>query len=125
MGSAQLLDALGLGQVADRADELDQIWAGLLGAAGVERRLRVVLDAELHRLRDLVAGQDGGQAQRQVDAGRHPGAGQVLAVGDDALGGVGRTEAFEQVAVMPVGGGGSSVEQPGGMKIACRDEIYC
>ena len=48
-------------------------------------RLRVVLDAELDRLRDLVAGDVRGERQRHVDARRHAGRGDDLALLDDPL----------------------------------------
>ena len=48
---------------------------GLVDRARVERRLRVVLDAELHRLRELVARDARREREAHVDAGRHAGRG--------------------------------------------------
>ena len=52
--------------------------------ARVERRLRVVLDAELDGLREVVAGDARGERQRHVDARRHAGRGDDLALLDHA-----------------------------------------
>ena len=52
--------------------------------ARVERRLRVVLDAELDRLRHLRARDLRGEHERHVDAGRHAGRGDHLALLDHA-----------------------------------------
>ena len=55
----------------------------------VERRLGVVLDPELDRLCDLVAGDERRQREAHVDAGRHAGRGHDLALDHDPLLGVG------------------------------------
>jgi hypothetical protein len=56
--------------------------------AGVERRMRVVLDVQLDRLGDLPAGDLTGKPQAEVDADRDAGRGgdQHPAVGDDRSG---------------------------------------
>src|SRR5262249_1969266 len=56
-----------------RADELDDRRRRLLHRAGVEGRLGVVFDGELDRARDVLAGQVGGEGEREVDAGRDAG----------------------------------------------------
>jgi hypothetical protein len=53
--------------------------------AGVERRLRVVLDVELDRLGPLPAGDLAGQPEAEVEAGGDAGRGDDLAGGDDPL----------------------------------------
>src|SRR6202044_3258249 len=67
------------------AYRLDDLSRCRVGRAGVEGRLGVVLEAELDRLRDLRAGDLGGERERHVDAGGDAGAGGVLAVEDDPL----------------------------------------
>jgi hypothetical protein len=54
------------------ADQRDGRDRRLLGRAGVIRRLRVVLDRELNRLRDLVAGDATHKDQRHVDPRGNP-----------------------------------------------------
>src|SRR5690349_14094152 len=65
----------GIDQGLDAAADLDDLGGRLLRRAGVERRLRVVLDAELDRLGDLVAGDVRGERQAHIDAGGHAGGG--------------------------------------------------
>ena len=50
----------------------------LVRVAGIERRRRVVLDAELDRLRDLRSGKFGDDAEGKVDARRDPAAVKTL-----------------------------------------------
>jgi hypothetical protein len=54
------------------------------GGAGVVRRLRVVLDPELHGLRNLGTGLASDQVKRHVDTRRHARRGDRLAVLDEA-----------------------------------------
>ena len=64
--------AIALQRRSGAAHQLDHLggapWPGEPESNG---RLRVVLDPELDRLGDLVAGDPGGQRQRHVDSGRH------------------------------------------------------
>src|SRR3954470_2405971 len=66
----------------DPPHELYDLRGRLLGRTGVERRLRVVLDAELDRLGDLGAGEVARKGERHVDAGRDAGGGDHLALFD-------------------------------------------
>src|SRR3954470_20631605 len=52
----------------------------LLQRSGIERRLRVVLDPELHALGVLVAGDAGDERETHVDARRDAGRGDDLAL---------------------------------------------
>src|SRR4029077_21047145 len=77
---------LTLAEAAAIAQQRNDVRGRLLRRAGVERRLRVVLDAELDRLRDGLAGDPRGECERHVDAGGDAGGGRDLAIEDDALG---------------------------------------
>jgi hypothetical protein len=70
---------------AERLGVVDHRLAGLARVAGVERRLRVVLDVELDRLGPLPAGDLAGQPEAEVEAGGDAGRGDDLAGGDDPL----------------------------------------
>ena len=67
------------------SQQLDDLRRRLVRRAGVERRLRVVLDPQLDRLGDRVAGDPRGQRERHVDAGGDAGGGDELAVEHHAL----------------------------------------
>ncbi len=65
-----------LGEAAPVAQQLDDLGGRLGGRAGVERGLRVVLDAQLDRLRRPASpAMLRGQRERHVDAGRDAGGG--------------------------------------------------
>jgi len=67
----------------DPGGERCDLWSGLVDRSAVERWLRVIFDAELDRLGDIVARDPGGQGERYVDTGRHASGRHVLAVDDD------------------------------------------
>ena len=67
------------------AEELRDVGGGLGLAAAVEGRLRVVLDAELEHLAEVVAADLAGEGERHVDARAHAGGGDDLAVDHHAL----------------------------------------
>jgi hypothetical protein len=78
------------------------------------RRVRVVLDGQLHHPRDIIVGQPGRQLQRRVDTGRHPSAGQVPAVGHPSLRHECRAEPVEEAVIGPVRGGAVPLQGAGG-----------
>ena len=96
------------------AEELRDVGGGLGLAAAVEGRLRVVLDAELEHLAEVVAADLAGEGEGHVDAGAHAGGGDDLAVDHDALVGGDGAVAGQVVEGEPVGGGALALEQAGG-----------
>ena len=75
-----------------------------LRRAGVERRLGVVLDAQLDRLRHLARRRSSPTSvKRHVDPRRHPGGGGELAVEHDALGDDLYAEPAQLLERLPVG----------------------
>src|SRR5690242_13557141 len=75
--------------------QLDDLRRGLAGGPAIEGRLRVVLDGQLDRLRDVLAGDARGQGERHVDSRRHAGGGDHLALLDDPPADRGGTELSE------------------------------
>src|SRR5205085_403528 len=84
------------------AQQRDDLRGRLLRRAGVERRLRVVLDAELDRLSDGLAGDPGDERERHVDPGGDAGGADDLAVEDDALADGVRPERAQRLEREPV-----------------------
>ena len=87
-----------------RAHARGALGAGLLRAARLKGRLRVVLEAELDRLRDLVARDLGQQRESEVDAGGDAAAREAVAVAHHPLGHRNGAERLQQVARGPVAG---------------------
>ena len=85
----------------------------LVERTGVERRLRVVLDAELDALRVLVAGDARRQRESHVDARRHSGRGHDLALLHDAPTGRDRAVLLQPLERRPVRRRLLALEQPG------------
>src|SRR5215471_14932356 len=83
---------------------------GLRRRAAVEGWLRIVLDAELDPLGDLVAGHRRGQGERHVDTRRHACRRDDLALPDRALLDVARAVLRERVARRPVRGRGETAQ---------------
>ena len=91
------------------------IWSGaLLGGAGVEGGLGVVLDAQLDGLGDLGADLLADQVQGHVDPGGDAGGGDDLAVLDEAAADRVGAEVAQRLEVEPVAGDALALEQAGG-----------
>src|SRR5215212_7383783 len=103
-----------LGAGFGAAYELDNRGRGLVRRAGVERRLGVVLDAELNRLRHLGAGDLGRQRQGHIDSRRDPGGRDDLAVDHHAFARRLGAVAGEPLEERPVTRRADTVEQPRG-----------
>jgi len=84
------------------------------GRRARERWVGFVLDPELNALRNGVAGQPCGKPQRHVNAGRHAGRRDDLAVDHHALAHRSRAELGETVEHRPVRGGSRTLQQAGG-----------
>src|SRR5437763_16049487 len=72
-------------EAAVPAQQLHDLGGRLAGRARVERWLRVILDAQLDRLRHLLARPPPRELERHVDAGRDARGGDDLPVEDHAL----------------------------------------
>src|SRR5262245_63898971 len=79
--------------------------------AGVERWRGVVLDAELDRLRPVLAGDLGGDGQTEIDPRRHAAGGDNATVLDHARLLVGGADKRQKIGVGPMRRGAPAPEQ--------------
>src|SRR5215813_8329169 len=79
--------------------------------AGVERWGGVVLDAELDRLRPVLAGDLGGDGQTEIDPRRHAAGGENAAVLDHARLLVGGADKWQKIGVGPMRRGAPAPKQ--------------
>src|SRR6476659_4540301 len=98
---------------AEGGDGLDYRVRCLLWRAGVEGRVRVVLDSQLDRLGDLGAGLAADQVERHVDSGGDPRCADDLAVLDEAPTDRLCAVVGKAVEEEPVRGRPLAIEQPG------------
>ena len=99
------------------SNHVDERGGRLRGRAGVERRLRVVLDGELDHLRHLRSVHAVEQHESHVDAARDTGRGDYLAALDYAVRGVVRAELLERRLADPVRRCIETVEDPRGREV--------
>src|SRR5260221_1764557 len=96
------------------ADRRDQSRIGGARRTGIERWRRVVLDAQLNLLGDVLAEELRGNEEGKIDSRRHAAAGNPIAVNDDALGDRRGAKQCELVERQPMASRPVAAQQPRG-----------